>query len=133
MGTNYYWTPNYKPPCAHCGRAFEQEKQIHIGKSSGGWCFSLHVTDYINDLVDWREIWKAGTIFDEYDREISVEKMLEIITEREWASNDRLTPQWLHENHAEVGPNGLARHKVDGKHCIAQGHGTWDLLPGEFS
>lgn len=47
MGTNYYWTgPNYywigpeTVKCECCGH--EPERQhLHIGKSSGGWCFSL--------------------------------------------------------------------------------------------
>lgn len=53
MGTNYYL--HTKPDCECCGRGFEP---LHIGKSSGGWCFSLHVMpeDNINTLDDWGEI-----------------------------------------------------------------------------
>ena len=38
MGTNYYL--HKKPPCEACGH---EPAPLHIGKSSGGWCFSLHV------------------------------------------------------------------------------------------
>lgn len=38
MGTNYYLYE--KPACACCGREFGSK---HIGKSSGGWCFSLEM------------------------------------------------------------------------------------------
>lgn len=36
-------------------------------------------------------------------------------------------------NQSERGPNGLLRHKIDGKHCISHGQGTWDCIVGEFS
>ena len=110
MGTNYYWHMN---PCPHCGHP---EEKLHIGKSSAGWCFSLHIIPErgINDLDDWKELWKEGNgkIIDEYSEEIPIDKMLEIIT--------------------DFGPNGLLRHKVDGKFCVGNGKGTWDLIRGEF-
>lgn len=37
MGTNYYY---YQDVCPHCGKP---DKKLHIGKSSGGWYFSLHI------------------------------------------------------------------------------------------
>lgn len=65
MGTNYYLEP--KPPCQCCGRPFEQ---LHIGKSSAGWCFALHVIPErgIKDLDDWVRIWSQpeARIVDEY-------------------------------------------------------------------
>ena len=39
MGTNYYFEDSSEV-CECCGRGAES---LHIGKSSGGWCFSLHV------------------------------------------------------------------------------------------
>ncbi len=56
MGTNYYL--HEKPDCECCGRPFEA---LHIGKSSSGWCFSLHVMpeDMINTLDDWRSKWSS--------------------------------------------------------------------------
>ena len=103
------------------------------GKSSGGWCFSLHVTDTIRSLDDWKEEWQNGIILDEYDSEISQEDMLGIITVRSWASKRPMTPEELDRNHAFYGPNGLLRHRIEAGHCIGHGDGTWDLIMGEFS
>lgn len=111
MGTNYYFN---HPKCEHCGLSLPR---LHIGKSSGGWCFSLHVTDEIKDLEDWKKFLSEtnGTIEDEYGREISLKELLQVITERSWMYGD------------------LNRHTLDGWHCIAHGKGTWDLITGEFS
>lgn len=40
MGTNYYL--HSQDPCEHCGRSYPE---LHIGKSSAGWVFALHVGD----------------------------------------------------------------------------------------
>ena len=74
MGTNYYLVT--------------EEGRKHIGKSSGGWCFSLHVypEEDINDLQDWIPFWNQLTpdkhIEDEYGAIITGEGMLIIICER---------------------------------------------------
>lgn len=65
MGTNYYLQE--KPPCDKCGREFER---LHIGQSSAGWCFALHVIPElgINNLADWKKRWEEhpSVIRDEY-------------------------------------------------------------------
>ncbi len=131
MGTNYYW--HEKSPCKYCGRAYEP---LHIGKSSAGWCFSLHVIPErrIKDLGDWEHLWrKAGTyIENESGDRLTPEEMQDQIVNRaggraEWSASD------YRDNHAEPGPYGLARHIVDGWHCIKHGAGTWDCITGEFS
>lgn len=136
MGTNYYIES--EPDCPTCGRPFEQ---MHIGKSSAGWCFSLHVIPELglNGLEDWKKYWKGKTIRNEYGGEITEEQMVSIITERSWPdrkSSDSFKPYYtsmLEKNHVVEGPNGLLRHKIDGVHCIGHGEGTWDLITGEFS
>jgi len=131
MGTNYYWYP--KPPCPHCGREYDE---IHIGKSSGGWCFSLHVIpeEGIDSLADWQDKWKGIESFikDEYGQEVGKNQMTAIITERSCGPS-KVDQQWYDDNCAEPGPNGLARHRIDGRYCIGHGEGTWDYLVGEFS
>jgi hypothetical protein len=138
MGTNYYLET--KPPCTECGRGYERK---HIGKSSGGWCFALHVEPDagINDLDDWRRLWSepGARIFDEYEREVTLGDMLLTITERvarnDFGAKPYSYPSWktFHaQNHSQAGPNGLLRHQI-GPHCLAHGSGTWDLILGEFS
>src|SRR6478609_5246869 len=80
MGTNYYLHENV---CPHCGRS---DERLHIGKSSYGWVFALHVMpdSGIHGLPDWIDRWlKPGTLIrDEYGTEIKPEGMLKKITER---------------------------------------------------
>ena len=145
MGTNYYW---HRDVCEHCNRS---NMKIHIGKSSGGWCFGLHVDPLghqwypsadganpalrICDLTDWKKLWKEpkSKILDEYGTELSPKEMLGVITKRKWKREKMRTDDWLNSNYAVEGPNGLFRHRLDHKFCIAHGKGTWDLLIGEFS
>lgn len=140
MGTNYYWHANV---CEHCKRS---EAPVHIGKSSAGWCFSLHVypdgigyeQPRVNTLEDWKALWSqpGSVIKDEYGDAISPEDMEERITQRR--GPDAVRPSYYDDrremarNHAEPGPNNLWRHQI-GHHVIAHGPGTYDLIVGEFS
>lgn len=132
MGTNYYWYSEAKCPC--CGR---ESEPLHIGKSSGGWCFSLHVIpeDGINDLGDWVILFdKEGSyIQDEYGDVVNTIDMIQNITQRSWLDREYVNPDWYKQNGAVVGPHGLARHAIDGHHCIGHGDGTYDYIVGEFS
>jgi hypothetical protein len=129
MGTNYYL---HKPACLHCGRG---DEPLHIGKSSAGWCFALHVIpEEINDLDDWIKLWKAPAVIkDEYGRELTCEEMYAVITQRSWKSASECSADFLESNHAQSGPNGLVRARLDGRYCIGHGEGTWDHIVGEFS
>lgn len=131
MGTNYYLEP--KAPCDGCGRSFER---LHIGKSSAGWCFSLHIDpdEGINSLADWESKWSApgARIINEYGEVISIEDMKQTIINRKWGGISTADPSWLEQNGAEPGPAGLARHSVGGS-CIGHGTETYDLIRGEFS
>jgi hypothetical protein len=111
MGTNYY--VEVQPPCECCGRGYEHK---HIGKSSAGWCFSLHVypDEGINTLEDWKEYLKDKVIKNEYGGIVTLDELLRCITKR---------------NH----PSGLSRHVIDSRFCIGHGEGTWDYLIGDFS
>ena len=61
----------------------ETTKELHIGKKSCGWCFNLCIYPFydIYDLEDWKKRFRSGEeeIYDEYDRLITLEEMLEII------------------------------------------------------
>ncbi len=128
MGTNYYL---HEFICPTCGRTDEGR---HIGKSSGGWCFGLHVypEEGINDLADWEKRWATREIRDEYGCVIPPAVMADVITNRNWSDSRPRTPGWYSANYSEPGPNGLARHLI-GHGCIGHGEGTWDLIVGEFS
>jgi hypothetical protein len=134
MGTNFYWTEQASEVCPHCGK-FNPGEKLHIGKSSAGWCFSLHIIPekHINNLEDWKKLWneRKGVIRDEYDETLTVEQMLDRITNRSWQGN--FSTEFMQQNHATRGPNGLLRHLVDGYRCVGNGSGTWDYIAGEFS
>ena len=135
MGTNYY---AYFDVCPCCKRS---EDIWHIGKSSCGWCFTLHVDKYagINDLEDVRKLIEKENcvIKNEYNEVLSPEKMIEIITQRkgvpfkptQWYKDEE---EFHRENNSQPGPNNLARHCISDR-CIGHGDGTWDLVVGEFS
>ena len=113
MGTNYYL---HKNPCDKCGRG-DDEDRLHIGKSSAGWCFSLHVipASGINTLDDWKREFEAGEIRDEYGERFDATSLLVIITDRDWPGN-----------------KNPKRHPID-NFCIGHGPGTYDYMVGEFS
>lgn len=141
MGTNYYWIKE-DTTCPHCGRRDPDEERIHIGKSSGGWCFSLHVDPSIGigSLDDWIERFDTGFIEDEYGDRLSVGEMIETIVDRSnpVAFDDKKWMSYRDEDDFHIknqsfrGPNNLLRHKIS-QHCVGHGAGTWDLIVGEFS
>ncbi|SFK63759.1 hypothetical protein SAMN05216302_101131 [Nitrosomonas aestuarii] len=129
MGTNYYM---------HLGKDGDDEVNkifdpVHIGKSSVGWCFSLHIypDKGVSDLNDWEKLFCSdnASIRDEYGNVVTAEVMTDIITDR--CFNGNKTPGNL--MHGQAGPNGLWRHRIDGDLCVGHGRGTWDLFAGDFS
>ena len=136
MGTNYYLHRN---TCPHCGRG---DEPYHIGKSSAGWCFSLHVDpeEGIQSLDDLKQAMSCDgvAIRNEYGEIITTDEMIAIITKRGPREVER-TPfgyssweEFHQHNSSEMGPNGMLRHRID-RYCVGHGDGTWDLLSGEFS
>lgn len=133
MGTNFYWTIEAKLPGDKCGRPYGVEIR-HIGKSSAGWVFALHVypEQGICDLPDWVDLWKGeGTIKDEYGRIYSVAEMESVILVRfGMRTLPPQAPSWHSINGSEPGPWGLAWAKVDGNRVIGHGLGTYALHTG---
>lgn len=140
MGTNYYSVKR--------GVDFESEECfwnirgtedcIHIGKSSSGWCFSLHIVPElgINTLEDWIGMFiePDRIIIDEYRETVSFLDMIRIITHRSRPQSNSWDATTLERNHAEPGPNNLVRRRIEcGYGCAGHGEGTWDLITGEFS
>ena len=127
MGTNFYLKVKSPPgPCHACGHVPPVEERLHIGKSSAGWCFSLHVypeDEYTPDeererpqsLEEWRVRFEAPKfmIEDEYDNPITAKEMMSIITER---------------------AQGLRHHPISDRACLGPGpdDATYDLITGYF-
>lgn len=130
MGTNYYLYEAEKPPCTCCGRPYTSTPR-HIGKSSAGWCFMLHIypEDNINTLEDWKREFnlEGRKILDEYGKEHSISAMLNNITNRAFPS-----PPDYFDKYSEPGPNNLMRLRV-GPFCAGHGPGTYDYAVGDFS
>jgi len=142
MGTNYY--------AVDAESLSGEASNLHIGKSSGGWCFGLHVVPSLglNSWNEWYEflVCKGYEIQDEYGGVIPVAKLVDVITKRKGQTQwDEVKPMtrtsfqpydsWAHfhkNNHSQEGPSGLLRHKLDPRHCVGHGDGTWDLMTGEF-
>lgn len=137
MGRNYYLIEHpARPPCKECGRPFDQDDgRLHVGKSSAGWVFFLHVDPSlgINDLPDWVERWsKHGVeITDEYGLRVTCGEMHAEIVNRGRLEPPNLTSLEMAQNFAVYGPNNLLRHAL-GHSKIKHGAGTWDCIEGEF-
>jgi len=128
MGTNYYYKNNEDYTLPPDGK--------HIGKSSLGWCFALHVypLEGIFDLSDWFRIMsKPGDFIESENRRyITIVEMLDIITNRSAENIDtdlRMPPLGTFV----PGPRGLLRNAIHPPRVLGHGAGTWDLLTGDFS
>ena len=75
MGTNYYTAENY---CDHCK---QYKVDLHIGKSSGGWCFLFQGYKWMS-LTSW-QAWKAylkdKLIMDEYGEKMDYESFVDMV------------------------------------------------------
>lgn len=87
MGTNYFAIS--KQPRVH-------DRMVHLGKASGGWRFLFHETDDIKtypQFVQWLEknITEKGeyVLMNEYEEEVAVEELLELIQSMQGEDNPR--------------------------------------------
>lgn len=101
MGTNYYVT---NPTLGL--------NEYHVGKSSGGWVFSLHCEEedvFTHSWQSWRDVFyhPDTLITSEYDEFLSPDAMEQIITNRSWHRQNVPTADFLRLNGAKLGPNGL--------------------------
>ena len=146
MGTNYYlqYNEEVNAECKCCGHVKTEKRVRHLGKSSGGWHFALHVypDEMICDFDDImqeikRAISSGGVVKDEYGVEHTFDEWFDVVTKRSrekmidysWYGSKK---RFLDSNSAEEGLNNLVRAKL-GSHCIGHGDGTYDYFVGEFS
>lgn len=115
MGTNYYVKTNEKV----FENGFDVDEILHVGKSSYGWYFSLHVIPEkgINTLRDWLPILQNGVIHNEYGETISYENMLYTIKRDE-------VP--------ELGMWGMLRLDIDEPHRIHHKDSISTTYIGEY-
>ena len=122
MSVNFYLESNEPVhQCHECGTKSVIHEIFHIGKSSSGWMFALHVEpDRESWPVDWWS-WKSFIIAREKTHRIANEYN-EIFTVQEF--------EQIVINRLGI---DLARHTVDAQFCVGWGDGTYDLIVGEFS
>lgn len=125
MGTNYYvYIANED--------VTKDAEELHIGKSSAGWVFSLriHPNRGIRTLYDWLPVLlnHQNVIRDEYGRNITAHEMIKTVTVRGRDELPYFTQADLDANHAQFGPNNLLRTHDTTRH----GEGTWDYCDYEF-
>ena len=128
MGTNYYLYIRSNH-CEHCGRV--DEEKLHIGKSSAGWVFALKLYPDrgIDSLDDWRKKLHEGIIRDNYGNMITLEAMIQCITDRRWNKIIKEIPKG-----AVQGPRGLLMADPSiwsgGHKGYGENNGTWEYIAG---
>lgn len=82
MGTNHYWRPPSEK-CPTCGH--DPVEEVHLGKSSMGWVYTLQAFPDLGITTLDQVVERMGdtpAIFDEYGRQLSLEKWLVVVRDR---------------------------------------------------
>ena len=108
---------------------------LHIGKSSAGWCFSLHIyPEYgIHTWGDWLKLIGRKWIVSEYHRRVSKAELIEIVTKRRFQDNReyynsgkhpyyKSWNEFLLKNGAEEGPLNSIRAKAGREYSRTVSH-----------
>ena len=86
MGTNYYAIIDC---CDKCGRGSDE---MHIGKSSGGWPFSLHVIEDLglDSWAKWKDflIKNQYPIRNEYGERVALDFLDDLIVSKRGCANE---------------------------------------------
>jgi hypothetical protein len=134
MGTNYYVKEEIQEECPVCHHR-EVTNEIHIGKSSAGWCFALHAIPELglNNWHNWLVFLQDKKIKDEYGNDISLKEFKSIVLDRAYSARSWVAyNSWekFHQfNRSIQGPNGLIR---SADNVGNGGHEPWDMIEGEF-
>ena len=148
MGTNYYLHIKKPDQKVVTPMSFNT---YHIGKSSYGWAFSLHVDEYegVNSLQDLKnKILEAGEnaiIQDEYENIFTLDELLSVILDRSWGNycaseevfktSKHMFPDDSFTSTRHKIYKSMRRHTIDGRFCVgwSSEEETYDLIQGEFS
>jgi len=113
MGTNYYAITTER--CPNCLHPTGEPSSLHIGKSSLGWVFALHIhpEEGIKTLGDWVDYitYNDARIEDEYGRTLDLRELLNRIVKQQ--------ATWEATLFRQAG--------------ATHGPGPWDMLTGDFS
>lgn len=115
--------------------------RYHIGKSSFGWTFSLHIKPpFINGIKEIERFLSLQSVHveDQNKNILTKDEMLSIIYNRigedKWWNE--ITQEWLDQRDAIKDPRNLVRFKVGDidvhVKCIGYEDGPWDLIVGDF-
>ena len=138
MGMNYYCETGrmFEVEC-DCGFRHMMPETLHIGKSSWGWTFSLHVIPEkgLECWRDWEEVLKdARRIYNEEGENVSLEELRETVLHRARELNDEEKARM--EEIAERDGYFLDRRSwlFGGEDSRKQGEdGDYSIITGEFS
>ena len=150
MGLNFYlvYPEQVDVECHCCGHVKQEQKKLHLGKSSYGWVYSLRVYPekglrYFHDMEEYvtKVCGGGGWIEDEYGDVLEHHvEWFHIVKNRSHpiSFEERLKAckngyEYVSLETQPRGPNNLHRHHVDGKFCIGHGYGTWDYFAEDFS
>ena len=135
MGMNFYTIQQTNLSSFLSGDSSANDT-YHIGKSSYGWVFSLHV-DHDRGIYDLDDMLPMLTdskriIVDEDGKEISLVKLMLTIMGRSMDKLPTELPSYYSRN-AILGEKNLLRSELGHNHCVKHGAGTWDCIIGDFS
>lgn len=79
MGMNYHTYAGNS--CSHCGRG---DEEVHLGKSSVGWDFSLHLhPEFYADWESMKQWLKGRTIKNEHEAVYTHEQFVEMVERKQ--------------------------------------------------
>jgi hypothetical protein len=126
MGTNYYVKSERCNCCDH------KPDDFHIGKSSYGWYFTMHVTYTITNFQDMLIflVDNRYNIYNEYGDKVELEDIIRTICCR--SGNNTAENYYENSIYCELGQYGLVKFKV-GFGCIGSSEiNPIDYVPGDF-
>ena len=88
MGTNYYAKPEVLSRMAQEYKAVDIRpfiKEVHLGKSSGGWKFTLQYNngDFYTDWGSMKKWLEGMTIENEYGTEVSLKDFVKLVDSKQ--------------------------------------------------